>query len=84
MMPYTQSLTGRLKSQSEYYNFPVVDCPVCKEVDMPYGVFPTFNGIEYITYWWCLNCKYSTLERPEVKGYVALVDVEECGWETEL
>jgi len=84
MMNHTQSLTGRLKSQSDYYCYPVVDCPECKETDVPYGVFSSSNSEEYITHYYCLNCKHSTLQKPEIKGWITLLDLEECGWDSEL
>ena len=78
------SLSGRLRDRDEEHIFPIVNCTECKLADAPYSISVLSNGEEFITRWWCLNCKHSTLERPEIRGWVSLQALEECNWETEL
>lgn len=73
-----------MRDRDDLHIFPVVDCPKCKLIAAPYGISVLSNGIEYITRWYCLNCGHSVLERPDIKGWVSLVDIEEANWETEL
>ena len=84
LMPHTQSLAGRGKTRSEWNCYAIFDCPQCKQADMPLGIYSMSNGEEYITNYWCLNCKQTFQERPEITGWCSLLDLEECEWDHEL
>ena len=79
-----ESLTGRLKERDTEHIFPVVDCLDCGMIDAPYGISCLPGGGEFITRWYCLNCSHVTALRPEIKGWCSILDLEECGWESEL
>ena len=78
------SLAGRLKERDAEHIFPVVDCPKCGMIDAPYGISCLPGGEEFITRWYCLNCSHSTLERPKIKGWCSLLDLENTNWDSEL
>ena len=78
------SLSGKLRDRDEEHLFPVVDCNECSMTNAPYSISVITDGYEWITRWWCLNCSHVTLTRPEIKGWVGIIDLEECGWDSEL
>ena len=78
------SLIDRIHARDEQHIFPIVKCAGCELENAPYSISVLNNNEEFITRWWCLNCGHTTTIRPEIKGWVSLQSLEECGWETEL
>lgn len=77
-------ITSRMRPESDLeYRYPVADCPLCGEKDVPFGVIYFVDGGIRGTYQYCLSCNHISGEI-KVKGYVSYLDLEDLGWETNL
>ena len=80
-----QDITSRLKPESSIDNcFPVVDCETCQRENTPMGIVSIVNESEIKTIYYCLNCSWTQTVRPDIKGWVDTLTLEELGWSTEL
>ena len=74
------SLKDRIKlDKKSPGDYPVVDCPLCNKKDVPVAFL--YFEIKPIPY--CLGC-HCVIEKLEPKGYVSLIDLEECEWNSEI
>ena len=76
-MPDT--LSDRLKTKSDDNTYPVVDCPACGQQDVPCVIdWYVFMGKMFTL------CCHELVEKPVIKGWVSLVDLEDTGWDGEI
>ncbi len=75
-----QDISDRVQlSPDMEHMFPVCDCPKCGRADTPFGVYAS-SGEEITVLYYCLNCDYVTTESKYIKGWVTLLDLEDCDW----
>ena len=81
---YHQSLIPRTQPEEDFeYRFPVGDCPLCKEKNIPFGVVNFVDDGFPRQFRYCLSCSQIP-EELKIKGYVCYLDLEDLGWSEKL
>jgi len=74
-----KSLKDRLHPEEDFVHiFPVINCPKCRRINVPVAYIPSLRPVPYTL------CCYRILKKIRPKGYVSLLDLEECSWDEQL
>ena len=73
-----------LKPEPDFeYVYPIIDCPICGEINVPVSQLHLINDGLPKTINYCLKC-HQVIEELKPKGYVSMLELEEIGWDSEL